>query len=151
MVLVSFSDPKFIPLILSGQKLQTCRPYKERQLRILKDNPTLHLWYKSRTAEKQKIGEAQRCYLELIRFQQDGVVLLRHQTENKNSLVWACDLDHFAKMDGFENYAEMYAWFSRRYTDLESTEFMCIRWDPLSLVPAALTSPAKMTTQDGEE
>lgn len=151
MVLVSFSERRFIRMILSGQKMQTCRPYKERQLRILKNNPTLHLYYKSRTPEKQKISEAKRIYLELIRFQKDGVVLLKNQKANQKALVWACDLDYFAKMDGFENYSEMYTWFSRRYPDLESMEFMCIRWDPATLIPAAVTTPAKMTTQDGEE
>lgn len=144
MVLVSFSDPKFIPKILSGEKHQTCRPYKERQLRILKNNLTLHLWYKSRTPERQKLGEVQRTGLELIRLQPGGVIFMNKKFEEPFFK------DGFARLDGFLNYDEMYSWFAKRNPDLDTQEFMCIRWDPATLVPAAAPSPAKTTIQEGE-
>lgn len=128
MVLVSFSEKEFIPLIQSGKKRQTCRPYKERQLRILKDNPTLHLWYKSRTSERQKLGEVQRTGLTLIRLQPEGVKYLGPKLPFSKEL--------FAHMDGFSDYDEMYSWFAKHYPDLENMEFVCIRWNPETLIPA---------------
>ena len=112
MVAVGFTVLK--ERILLGEKTQTIRRASPHWLKV-QAGTTLHLFWKLRTPECERLGEGPCTYRSNpIRFQD-------------------FDLD-LAIRDGFTSLEEMQAWFRSTYKkEAETQEYVVLRWDPLWL------------------
>ena len=94
--------------ILSGEKRQTIRLPRKRPPKV---GETLHLYWKLRTKECEKLMEA-IC----------TEVLMKKWKEMKDDV-------ELARLDGFNGLDDFRKWFAR-YNPTDETEFMIIRWKP---------------------
>lgn len=131
MVAISFSKEKFVDLIRKLWKDQTIRPYNERRFKQIRENKKLQLYYKQRTKDGFKIGDAELVELSKLRLYKPGVTDVRtiQVFEGKwrdcteEEAGWICTRDGFANLD------DMYEFFHNTYGDQVYTmEFMVIRW-----------------------
>ncbi len=100
--------------IVAGIKTQTIRRASPHWLKV-QPGTTLHLFWKLRTPECERLGEGNCIYRsEPIRFQ---------------------EFDHDLSIrDGFTSLDEMQGWFRSTYKDkAETQEYVVIQWEPLWL------------------
>ena len=110
MVLISFSTAK--QEVKSGIKNMTIRALRKRPIKI---GDTLHLYWKSRTKECEKLKE-EFCVYE-YKLSWDRIKLLKKREE-------------LAKLDGFQNWNEMEKWFNKAHKNLwGGNRFQIICWD----------------------
>jgi hypothetical protein len=102
---ISFSV--FKEKILDGSKHQTIRKPRKNPI---KKGDTLHLWWKQRSPEREKLGEA-RC---------NGIInvtiyprCVNNSTDQ--SITDPSTLDRFAIADGFDSWLHMVEWFSNTH------------------------------------
>lgn len=119
MVALNF-QPRFVDDIQSGKKRQTIRgAYHYRTLRA---GAPLTLYTKQRTPDCQKLmdtvcASVQRVSLMKTLAQPVG-----------NTVVSGIMLEDFAKADGFETYADMWAFFEPRADENGEFNGVIIRW-----------------------
>lgn len=115
MVAINFS-PQFADPVERGEKRQTIR-------RKAKGEPgtALQLYTGMRTKACRKLRDAVCKDVTYVGLTERGVSL-------GNVSRFPRDIDEFARLDGFKDYAEMWAWFSSRYETNSFTGYI-IRWD----------------------
>ena len=95
--------------IIGGSKRQTIRGIRKHPI---KEGETLYMWWKQRSPEREKLGEAKCISVKLIRLDDDSVRIL--DPENLcNTTVYSTKekLDRFAVSDGFNNWQELVEFF----------------------------------------
>jgi len=152
MVAISFSEKRFIDMILGGTKRQTIRPYSARRVNTLLQNPHLTLWFKQRTPGRKKICEAelQEMFflrwehpLELIEMEEEalyGAVRTRSvftalpeydgsPPQMRFYPMTPGEVRELAALDGFESVMDMVRWFQGHYSPGKMPDlWMVIRW-----------------------
>lgn len=111
MVAISFSV--FKDKILDGTKTQTIRPYTKQRYKALQKCDTLQLYWRQRTKDCELLRVARKESVFLIEF--------------SNLLDWSEEL---ARRDGFGDFAEMLAWFFKKYgaENVMSETWIVTRW-----------------------
>lgn len=102
MVAINF-QPQFVPAIEAGTKTQTVR----RTARA-KPGDTLQLYTGQRTKACRLIGTAKCLHVEPIRITDDAISV--------GASVSRSDIEHIARIDGFDSIELMISWFRDRYT-----------------------------------
>lgn len=99
----SFSfEPQFAPLILTGEKRQTIRASRRCD-----PGATMHLFTGLRTKACIKIAIRPCIVVDRVEMGPNGIKFGDPSLHP--------DEDTFARLDGFEDYAEMHRWFVSRY------------------------------------
>lgn len=115
MSAINFSA-EFAPLVESGVKTQTIR----QGARQIKQGDALQLYTGQRTKNCRKLRDAICRDVTYVGLTGRGVTL-------GDKSRFPEDIDEFAKLDGFDDYASMWAWFSERYKTSSFTGYV-IRW-----------------------
>lgn len=115
MVAINFSA-QFAGPVERGEKRQTIRRSKKCEA-----GDTLQLYTGQRTKACRKLRDAVCKDVTYVGLTARGVTL-------GNTSRFPRDIDDFARLDGFADYAEMWAWFSARY-DTNSFTGYVIRWE----------------------
>lgn len=115
MVAINFSA-QFASRVESGEKRQTIRRGK-------KCNPgdALQLYTGQRTKACRKLRDAVCRDVTYVGLTARGVTL-------GDVRKFPRDIDEFARLDGFDDYAAMWKWFSEQYETNSFTGYV-IRWD----------------------
>jgi hypothetical protein len=104
MPAISFSV--FREKILDGSKYQTIRKIRNNPI---KTGDILYLWWKQRTSEREKLGEA-KC---------NGVMQITIHTNcvtsGDQSITEPSVLERFAIADGFDSWSHMVEWFQNTH------------------------------------
>ncbi|WGM45253.1 hypothetical protein KOAAANKH_00114 [Brevundimonas sp. NIBR10] len=129
MVAYSFKT-RFGPLIQSRAKTQTVRADRKRHAR---PGETLQLYTGMRTRSCRLLATATCAAVSPIRFDFDPAMTGRIEVHGVSTMHLA-DLDHFARSDGFEDWADLKRFWAREHPGLEAFEGVLIRWDSDSLV-----------------
>ncbi|MBD2039221.1 hypothetical protein [Microcoleus sp. FACHB-672] len=116
MPLISFSV--FKDKILSGEKLQTIRELRKYPI---KPGDTLYLWWKSRTPEREFLGEA--ICTEVLPVEILGSSL----TVDGNLIDSLEEKTKFAKDDGFESFSDFLKFFKAE----TKRQRVLIKWDEI--------------------
>lgn len=138
MVLISFSEPSHVPLLFDGRKQQTTRLPRKRPIKV---GDILHCYYKPRMKKS-----CENC---LLSGNLGGNCLLTEDiacSDHNNFFGTAVvkemirtrfvDMSpemkaNWATVDGFKNFAEADAWFTRTHGDEWSwKEFDVIFFEP---------------------
>lgn len=114
MVAINFSE-QFAADVEAGRKTQTIR----RKARC-KSGDALQLYTGQRTKGCRKLADAICKDVTYVGLTERGVTL---GTVDR----FPRDIDEFARLDGFRDYAEMWVWFSGRYKTASFTG-QIIRW-----------------------
>lgn len=114
MVAINFSS-EFADDVESGRKTQTIR-----QTTRVKSGQWIQLYTGQRTKTCRKLGEAVCLDVTYVGLTARGITL-------GNMDRFPRDFDKFARLDGFPDYAAMWAWFSARYKTDSFTGYI-IRW-----------------------
>lgn len=114
MVAINFS-PQFADAVAAGRKTQTIR----RSARV-RAGQALQLYTGQRTPYCRKLADA-------VCVDCDYVVLTARGVTLGDTSRFPGDRDDFARADGFEDYAAMWAWFSARY-EVHRFAGHIIRW-----------------------
>lgn len=114
MVAINFS-PQFAEDVAAGRKTQTIR-----QTARVKAGQVIQLYTGQRTRACKKLGDAECIDCTYVGLTARGITLGDVSKFPRN-------MDEFARADGFENYAAMWAWFSGRYKTTSFTGVV-IRW-----------------------
>lgn len=114
MVAINFSA-QFAGLVERGEKRQTIRRGKKCE-----PGDALQLYTGQRTKACRKLRDAVCRDVTYVGLTKRGVTL-------GDVRRFPRDVDEFARLDGFENYAAMWAWFSDRYKTNSFTGHI-IRW-----------------------
>jgi hypothetical protein len=115
MVAINFSS-QFAEPVERREKRQTIRRTKK-----CSPGDKLQLYTGQRTKQCRKIGEAVCRDVTYVGLTARGVTL-------GDKSRFPDDIDDFARLDGFKNYADMWKWFSERYETNSFTGYV-IRWD----------------------
>jgi hypothetical protein len=111
---------RFADLVASRAKRQTIRADKHGRYRV---GTRLQLYTGLRTAQARKLTEADPVVTENV------YVAVRPEGLTLGGPGYPkIDQDEFARLDGFESYAEMVAWFQGVYRQ-HAFIGRCIRWD----------------------
>ena len=115
MVAINFSA-QFADCVERGEKRQTIRRGKK-----CKPGDTLQLYTGMRTKACRKLRVAVCKDVTYVGLTKAGVSL-------GDVRKFPRDIDEFARLDGFKDYAEMWAWFSKCYETNSFTGYV-IRWE----------------------
>lgn len=115
MVAINFSD-QFAEPVERGEKRQTIRRGKK-----CKPGDPLQLYTGQRTKACRKLKDAVCKDVTYVGLTASGVTL-------GDIRRFPRDIDEFARLDGFADYAAMWKWFSERYGTNSFTGYV-IRWD----------------------
>ena len=128
MVAYSFKA-RFGPLIRAGTKTQTVRADRKRHARA---GETLQLYSGMRTRSCKLLATATCLAVWPIRFDfQSGQELV--QVHSHASTLKA-ERDFFAQRDGFEDWDDLSAFWTREHPGLDQFEGLLISWDGDTLV-----------------
>jgi hypothetical protein len=114
VVAINFS-PQFADAIQRGEKRQTIRRGRKCEA-----GARLQLYTGQRTKACRKLMDAICRDVTYVGLTAAGFTL-------GNVERFPRDMDEFARLDGFRDYADMWAWFSQRY-DTNSFTGYIIRW-----------------------
>jgi hypothetical protein len=124
---ISFSV--FKDKIISGAKRQTIRAVRKNPI---KEGETLYLWWKQRSLEREKLGEAKCLKTTKIQISKDKALKLI----NAFDYIWQNipiespdELRKFAIADGFDNWQQMVEFFET--THGLPFEGVLIQWDEI--------------------
>jgi len=108
--------------ILDGSKRQTIRSIRKNPI---KESETLYIWWKQRSPEREKLGEASCTKVSDILIIRDEMVNVSEQIiiNNKDNL------DNFAIADGFSNWQKLVEFFESTH-GLPFTGVL-IEWDSI--------------------
>lgn len=115
MVAINFSE-RFAGPVERGEKRQTIRRGKKCE-----PGNALQLYTGQRTKACRKLRDAVCRDVTYVGLTARGVTL-------GDKSKFPSDIDEFARLDGFADYAEMWQWFSERYETNSFTGYV-IRWD----------------------
>ena len=115
MVAINFSA-QFAGHVERGEKRQTIRRSKK-----CKPGDALQLYTGQRTKACRKLRDAVCKDVTYVGLTQRGITL-------GDVRRFPRDIDEFARLDGFKDYAEMWKWFSERYETNSFTGYV-IRWE----------------------
>lgn len=115
MVAINFS-PQFAGPVERGEKRQTIRRGKK-----CGPGDALQLYTGQRTKACRKLRDAVCKDVTYVVLTARGVTL-------GDKRRFPDDIDEFARLDGFADYAAMWKWFSERYETNSFTGYV-IRWD----------------------
>jgi hypothetical protein len=102
--LVAFNfSPEFADAVASGAKCQTVRKTQRA-----KKGDTLQLFTGQRTKACRKLREAECLYVDYVHIAPEGLTFGDTDKHAGNA-------DAFAKRDGFKDYADLVAWFTKKY------------------------------------
>jgi hypothetical protein len=118
MVAINFSA-QFAEPVERGEKCQTIR----RGRRNIYPGFALQLYTGQRTKQCRKLRDAVCKDVTYVGLTEKGITL-------GDVRRFPRDIDEFARLDGFKNYAEMWKWFSERYETNSFTGYI-IRWEPI--------------------
>lgn len=113
---------RFAPLVASWAKKQTVRA-----TRRAKKGDRLQLFTGLRTSDCRKLIEPDPVCM-LV----DYVGIRPEYLTLGNTALHEGDADHFARRDGFANYAEMVAWFKETYGSPYFTGYVHV-WAPAAI------------------
>jgi hypothetical protein len=118
MPAISFSDTSFRGKILCGSKRQTVRQERKRPIQA---GDILHLFYRQRTAECQKLGITKCLSVAQIEIHECCLYIggLAHCTAQR--------MNDFAVADGFENWEQLIEWF--KVTEGNPFKGVLIKWE----------------------
>lgn len=120
MTALNFSA-RFAPLVASRTKRQTIR--SEKSAARFKIGGLVQLYTGLRTEAARKLVEDDPVVTEIV------YVGIRPSYLTLGGPGYPrIDIDEFARLDGFESYADMLAWFQATY-GVETFTGRCIRWD----------------------
>lgn len=127
MVAYSFR-PRFVDPILMGFKRQTIRAKRLGRSRHAREGEVLQLYTGMRTQRCRLIGRATCMSV--------GPIFLLMKRQVRWDAVWTDgawrkDIDDFARLDGFENWADMKAFWRAEHPGVEVFEGVLIRWEDL--------------------
>ena len=114
MVAINFSE-QFAPRVESGEKRQTIRRSKKCEA-----GAALQLYTGQRTKKCRKLRDEACRDVTYVGLTERGVSL-------GDVRRFPRDIDEFARLDGFDDYAAMWKWFSERYKTNSFTGYI-IRW-----------------------
>ena len=114
MVAINFSA-QFADRVERGDKRQTIR-----RKRKCEPGDALQLYTGQRTKACRKLRDAVCADVTYVGLTERGVTL-------GDVRRFPRDIDEFARLDGFESYADMWRWFSERYKTSSFTGYV-IRW-----------------------
>lgn len=115
---ISFSV--FKDKILSGAKRQTIRAIRKNPI---KEGELLYLWWKQRSPEREKLGEAKCIRATSIQIYRNGFVIPFISGQLPEIL------DNFAIADGFDNWQQLIEFFEN--THGLPFEGVLIEWDSI--------------------
>ena len=131
MVAYSFKK-QFGPPILAGTKAQTIRAERAGRSRHARPGEMVQLYTGMRTRQCRKLGEA-RCLKVLpINIDIPSDVI-------RAGTIWnrmPCDLDAFARQDGFSDWAEMRLFWRTEHPGIDLFVGVFIRWQALASADA---------------
>lgn len=116
MVALQFK-PQFVEPVKSGEKRQTVRDKTSAFTGC-----ELQFYSGWRTKKVKSIGKAMCQRVERITLMEKAV------QPHGNTLLMGEHLQHFAKADGFKNYAEMWAFFKDRADENGEYKGYLIKW-----------------------
>lgn len=121
---INFSK-QFVPLVESGQKLQTIRANRADG-RVPRVGDTAKLYSGLRTKATRQLGirTVVECYPVHIDFETRPATVI---VNGERLDSW--QLNEFAKLDGFRSGAEMLGWFKHAHP-VDTFEGWCVRWNP---------------------
>ena len=115
---ISFSV--FREKILDGSKRQTIRAVRKNPI---KEGETLYMWWKQRSPEREKLGEAKCVRVTRIFIHRDSFVM-PHILGQLPEI-----LDSFAIADGFDNWQQLIEFFENAHG--LPFEGVLIEWDSI--------------------
>jgi len=116
---ISFSV--FKDKILSGAKRQTIRAIRKNPI---KEGEKLYMWWKQRSSEREKLGEAKCTKIAPI-------TISKHGASSPDLSVRFHSLNEFAIADGFDNWQELVEFFESTH-GLPFTGVL-IQWDSIKV------------------
>jgi hypothetical protein len=116
------SSSVFKDKILSGAKRQTIRAPRKIPIKV---GDTLYMWWKSRSPQREKLGEANCTKTTPITIQKTKAIL----TYTDSGDYEIAHLDKFAQADGFDNWQQMIEFFDKTH-GLPFTGVL-IEWDSI--------------------
>jgi len=131
MVAISFSkSPSFPQMIWNGTKDQTIRPYNAERYEQIKRIKELQLYWRQRTKECYKIADAELTDIFRIKFDRENMVsILRDDQINDYYIpLTPMEIQELVSRDGFISFWDLWDALEETYGDIESMEFMVIRW-----------------------
>lgn len=131
MVAISFSESPSTPqMILDGTKDQTIRPYNAERYDQIKHAKELQLYWKQRAKEGYKIADAELVDIFRIKFDRENMVsMLRDdQIDDYYIPLTPMEIQEIVSRNGFINFWDLWDALEEIYGDIESMEFMVIRW-----------------------
>ena len=138
MVAIGFTV--FKDKILSGEKRQTIRVYKDKRYRLIKRKKTLHLYWKLRSKECELLKVAELDDIFVIRlyapvysdfFYSKGTTIgWIHRWDGERWVkLTPEEIREIVKLDGFSGFQDFYYFFKKTYGDnVYDMVFMVIRW-----------------------
>lgn len=114
MVAINFSA-QFADDVAAGRTTQTIR-----RTRRCEPGDALQLYTGQRTKKCRKLRDAKCVDVTYVALTARGVTL-------GDVRRFPRDIDEFAQLDGFADYAEMWKWFSNRYKTSSFTGYV-VRW-----------------------
>jgi hypothetical protein len=121
---ISFSV--FREQILSGAKCQTIRAVRKDPIKV---GETLYLWWKQRSPQREKLGEATCVKTYDVEIHRE--YLITHQDNRWQTIQY---LNSFAKDDGFNNWQELVEFFEN--THGLPFKGVLIKWNDLRIKPS---------------
>ena len=106
--------------ILSGAKRQTIRTIRKNPI---KEGETLYMWWKQRSPEREKLGEAKCMRATSIQIYRNGFVMPFISGQLPEIL------DNFAIADGFDNWQQLIEFFENTHS--LPFEGVLIEWDSI--------------------
>jgi hypothetical protein len=132
MPILSFSVLK--PKLIARIKTQTIR--KPREKRPFKVGDKLFIWWKSRTPQREKLGEGTITAVLPIRIYSEENIFKVHEVNPHTFIITEYtqklskeELDEIAKRDGFETWSELFAVLSAWYSFPYTLEVIQFRWE----------------------
>ena len=122
---ISFSV--FKDKILSGEKRQTIRAVRKHPI---KKGELLYMWWKQRSPEREKLGEATcTAVRKIMIYDHDYICQLSNPNEQYALVDEHENLDNFAIADGFDNWQKLVEFFD----DTHGLPFVgvLIEWDSI--------------------
>lgn len=127
MPILSFSV--FKEKIQNGTKKQTIRKLRKYPI---KNSDLLYMWWKSRTPQREKIGETtctEQFLIKLSITDNGFSVYMPIWRVGETTQLSYDELTVLARLDGFSGIQEMTEWFHKTHGEIEQECFQVIRWE----------------------
>lgn len=112
--------------ILDGSKRQTIRAIRKRPIKV---GDKLYLWWKQRTPDREKLGEANCINIAPITIRKDGYSIQSEKFFNSGEFTDYLSLSLMAIADGFKDWQELVEFFENSHG--LPFEGVVIQWDSI--------------------